>query len=142
MPIQWTADLATGVDSIDEQHQELFRRVNVLLDACRRGEGSEHVVGTLVFLTEYVVEHFRSEEELMRRASYRGYAEHAALHRDFRKNVESFASELSLHGVSMLTVLKVNRMIVDWLNDHIRRVDRAMAVEIRQQAPHLLGRRA
>ena len=142
MPIEWTKDLATGVEAIDEQHKELFRRINLLLDACRRGEGAEHVVSTLAFLTQYVVEHFQSEEDLMRRAAYRGYAEHAAMHREFRKRVESFASDLALTGVTIITVITVNRMIVDWLNDHIRTVDRAMAATIREQAPHVLARKA
>ena len=139
MAIEWTKDLATGVDSIDEQHKELVRRVNMLLEACRRGEGADHVVSTLGFLTQYVIEHFNSEEELMRRAAYDGYTQHAAMHREFRKRVESLAAELSLGGVRVTTVITVNGMIVDWLNDHIRRVDRAMALAIRKQAPHVLS---
>ena len=138
MAIEWTKDLATGVDSVDEQHKELFSRINTLLEACKRGEGSAHVVGTLGFLTQYVIEHFDSEEALMRRAAYSGYAEHAALHREFKRQVETFASDLALRGVTMTTVVTINRMIVGWLNDHIRTVDRAMAQAIRKQAPHVL----
>lgn len=37
MPIEWTQDLAVGVKIIDEQHKEIFRRVDSLLDACKAG---------------------------------------------------------------------------------------------------------
>ncbi len=39
MPIEWTQDLAVGVKIIDEQHKEIFRRVDALLEACKAGKG-------------------------------------------------------------------------------------------------------
>ena len=138
MQIEWSSDLATGVDAIDEQHRELFRRLNELLGACMRREGAERVVETLTFLTEYVVTHFQDEETLMRQVAYSGYAEHASAHREFRGRVERFASELALSGVTTTTVIQVNRMIVGWLNDHIRKMDRVMASAVRKGAPAAL----
>ena len=139
MRIDWTPDLAVGVDFIDAQHKELFKRTNDLLEACLRGEGVDGVVSTIGYLTTYVVEHFNAEEEIMRRARFPGYAEHAKMHRDFRKAVEDFANEIVARGgVGTDTVVKVNRLIVGWLNNHIRKVDREMAVAIRKTAPEAL----
>ncbi len=36
MAIEWTMGLSTGVDEIDDQHKELFKRINRLLDACNQ----------------------------------------------------------------------------------------------------------
>ncbi|MHB1162771.1 MAG: hypothetical protein ACYC3V_20925 [Chloroflexota bacterium] len=45
MPVRWTPDLSVGVTLIDDQHKELFKRVNQLLEAaafpcCHRGNGA------------------------------------------------------------------------------------------------------
>jgi hemerythrin len=139
MTIKWTEDLSCGVDFIDSQHKELFKRTNHLLEACMRGEGVDAVVATIAFLTQYVVEHFNAEEEVMRRARFAGYAEHAKMHKEFRKTVEAFGDEIVRKGsVGSDTVVKMNRLIVGWLNTHIRTVDRAMAAAIRKQAPEVL----
>ena len=139
MKIAWTEDLATGVEFIDGQHKELFKRTNDLLEACMRGEGVDAVVATIAFLMQYVVEHFNAEEEVMRRAKYAGYNEHLRLHREFRQTVERFGNDIVRDGrVGSDTVVKMNRMIVGWLNHHIRVVDKAMAAEIRKTAPEVL----
>ena len=52
MAIEWTKDLETGVALIDEQHKELFDRVNKLLAASSQGRGKEEVGSLLGFLEE------------------------------------------------------------------------------------------
>ena len=51
MLLQWTTALSVGVDEIDAQHQELFRRVDRLLDAMARNDRSE-AARLLEFLLE------------------------------------------------------------------------------------------
>ena len=36
--MQWTEDLTVGVEAIDNQHKELFSRINSLADAIRQGK--------------------------------------------------------------------------------------------------------
>ena len=38
MTLQWTQALSVGVDEIDDQHRELFRRAARLLDGLKKGE--------------------------------------------------------------------------------------------------------
>ena len=33
--VEWSEDLAVGIDDIDEQHKELFRRINKLVESVR-----------------------------------------------------------------------------------------------------------
>lgn len=132
MSIVWSPDLETGVFIIDGQHKELFERINRLLDACRKGEGAGKVGETMVFLQSYVVEHFAMEEQIMRRAKYERYREHAQEHREFRNRIDALSREIYLEGVFPHTVVRINRTIVDWLNNHIRRSDRAMAAKLRE----------
>lgn len=132
MRIQWSDDLNTGAVIIDGQHKELFDRVNRLLDACMKGEGVERVAETLMFLQSYVVEHFSMEEEVMRRAKYDDYERHAALHREFRERIEELSREVYVEGAGAHTVVKINRTLISWLNEHIRKVDRQMATQLRE----------
>ena len=39
--VEWTKDLATGVNEIDDQHKELLKNMNELLVACRHGKGRD-----------------------------------------------------------------------------------------------------
>lgn len=133
MKIHWTEDLSTGVEILDAQHRELFSRIDGLLEACMQRKGAEQVMDTVRFLESYVVEHFGMEEELMRRYEYAGLRDHEALHREFRQRVADLSAEIERQEVGPLLVVKVNRILVDWLNSHIRKVDRAMAIEMREQ---------
>ena len=70
MSMQWTADLATGVTEIDNQHKEIFSRLGQLYAACSEGRGKEEVLRLILFLEEYVKEHFSAEERLQMRHGY------------------------------------------------------------------------
>jgi hemerythrin len=54
MAILWTDDLATKIDTIDNQHKMLFEIVNELLDSCKQGKGFEVVKKVVFFLDDYV----------------------------------------------------------------------------------------
>lgn len=64
MPI-YDDSLSTGVRSIDDQHKELFDKINNLLAACREGKGKEEVAKVMKFLSDYVIDHFGTEEGYM-----------------------------------------------------------------------------
>ena len=65
MKIKWTSDLSVDVKEIDGQHKELFKRINNLDTAMKKGRAKEEVLGLIEFLDEYVVIHFRTEELFM-----------------------------------------------------------------------------
>lgn len=131
MKIMWTSDLATGIEIIDAQHRELFDRVNRLLEACVSRRGAEEVLVTLRFLENYVIEHFGMEEEVMRMSGYEGLEQHRGLHADFRSTISGLLSEVETNGTGLNMVVQVNRLVVDWLNQHVRKADRAAAAAIR-----------
>ncbi|MDR1297080.1 MAG: hemerythrin domain-containing protein, partial [Deltaproteobacteria bacterium] len=75
----WNKSLETGVAKIDEQHKELFRQVDNLVDKSQAAK----ITDTLVFLKNYVAKHFSDEEILQRVSSYPKYEGHRKLHDDF-----------------------------------------------------------
>ena len=126
MAIEWTADLSTGVNEIDNQHRELFQRINDLLDACNRGKGKEEVKKVISFLEDYVVTHFSEEEKYMGRYDYPEGLSHKKRHAEFMENFLRLKTEFEAEGPGVHIVVSINRLVVDWLRNHIRKTDRAL----------------
>ena len=131
MPIEFDPVLLVGVDEIDDQHRELFRRIGALLDASRNRRSREEVVRLLEFLGSYVVDHFASEEQRMELAAYPRAAGHRAEHRQFVKELEVLRHELKSEGPTNLFVIRVGNRVTEWLREHIYRTDRSLGEWLR-----------
>ncbi len=131
MSVEWTQDLAVGVKVIDEQHKEIFRRVDVLLDACKSGKGKAEVGEILKFLEDYVDEHFAAEEAIQVRHSYPDYATHKQEHEDFIKSVGKLNKKFEKEGPSLTMVLETNTVVVGWLVKHIKKTDMELGKYLR-----------
>ncbi len=131
MPIEFDPVLLVGVDEIDDQHRELFRRIGALLDASRNRRSREEVVRLLEFLGSYVVDHFASEEQRMELAAYPRAEGHRAEHRQFVKELEVLRHELKSEGPTNLFVIRVGNRVTEWLREHIYRTDRSLGEWLR-----------
>ncbi len=127
MAILWTDDLATGVSIIDEQHKELFIRINALLEACGQGKGKIEVANVIDFLEGYVITHFAEEERYMITANYPAYSEHKAQHAEFMNNFAQLKATFRDEGPGVHVVVKTNHLVIDWLRTHIHKIDKALA---------------
>lgn len=133
MAIEWTKDLAVGVAEIDKQHQEIYRKINTLLEACNAGKGKTVVGEVIDFLGNYVVEHFGAEEKLMQQYNYPAYPQHKEMHEGFIKSFGELKQNFDKSGETVNVVIQTNRIVVRWLNDHIRNVDKQLGKFISQQ---------
>ncbi|HEY4743449.1 MAG TPA: bacteriohemerythrin [Desulfuromonadaceae bacterium] len=131
MGIQWRDSLAIGVDQIDNQHRELLQRFNALLGACEAGKGMDELKRLLVFLDDYIVEHFRDEEHLQRTSGYPDYAAHKQEHDSFIERVMAVKDEISAEGVAVHHVMETNNMLLKWLLNHISKVDTGLGKFLR-----------
>ena len=126
MAILWTEDLATGSELIDSQHKELFRRINSLLEACKVGKGKIESGKIIKFLEDYVETHFEAEEVYMHKYDYPDFEKHREQHRIFKKNFQAIKDEFEAEGPVISVVVQINQNVVDWLNNHIRKLDKAL----------------
>jgi hemerythrin len=122
MILEWTQALSVGVDEIDDQHRELFRRAERLLMGLRKGE-PEEIGGLIDFLHEYAVTHFGAEEDLMRAARYPGYVRHKAEHDRFISDLLVLSSEHDRKGAGAFMAVKANHWLVQWLKQHVSGTD-------------------
>jgi hemerythrin len=124
MGILWGEHLATGIEEIDEQHRELFRRLNAFFDACDAGKEKQELIGMLQFLDDYVVIHFRAEERLQELYGYSERDRHRDYHRGFVGQLTDLKRRFLLEGPTPALVKEINRIVVGWLLDHIAEKDR------------------
>jgi hemerythrin-like metal-binding protein len=140
--IRWDRTLSIGIPAVDEQHQELFRQVSSLVETMEQGKGRA-VTGRLVgFLSEYVVEHFGAEQDLMKQHDYPELAAHRAQHDEFMSTLRLISEELERTGPTIVLAIKLNRLVCPWLRLHIGTADRALGrfmAEVRA-TPLLSGR--
>lgn len=124
MPITWTPKLAVGVPQIDEEHRELFLRINTLLDAMAASRARHQVEPLIGFLDEYVEVHFGGEAALMHVHRYPEAAEHLAQHAYFVEEYRRLSADVRAGGPTALLTIKLNKLLCDWLRDHIGTTDR------------------
>jgi len=132
MSFEWSENLATGIVDIDNQHKEIFKQLNVLLDAMDKGKGKEEVGQVLAFLEKYIATHFRDEERYMREREYDGLSLQRAEHSQFIKDFYRLKSVLLKSGDTLDVVVKVEQALGNWLMNHIKIEDKKMAVALKE----------
>ncbi len=108
---------------MDEQHKELFRQVDVLLDQSKK----DRINSTLDFLASYVVQHFSTEEKMQARTNYPKAAEHKQKHIDFVNSYKNLKSEYDKSGGNPILLMKLSQAALAWLKNHIRVEDKEFA---------------
>ncbi|MDR0354195.1 MAG: hemerythrin family protein [Deltaproteobacteria bacterium] len=120
----WTKSLETGVPKIDEQHKELFRQADILVDKSQQGKVNE----TLNFLKSYVAKHFSDEEILHRVSAYPKLDFHKKLHEDFSKYYRELYGQYQAAPNKQPVLMSINTAVVGWLREHIMKHDKEFAV--------------
>ncbi len=121
--MDWTEDLSTSIDEIDDKQKELIRRVGLLLNTFDVRRGPEEVGRFLGYLQDHVVTHFEMEEQYMLLHSYPGYAAHREEHRRFVSTVSDLREKFVKDGGNSRVIL---RAAVNLVTHHIRTTDKAM----------------
>jgi len=131
--MRWDPELATGVDEIDEQHREIFGRLDALYDAVRRGASRHELGQTFEFMRGYVARHFSAEEALMAAAGFPQLAAHRSEHEAFARDLQGLDMHHQRHGASPALVLRVTHQLATWLREHVCGSDRALADFLRKR---------
>jgi hemerythrin len=121
--MEWTEEqYGTTVTVCDDQHKELFNRVNALNDAVSNGARAE-IGNTLDHLISYVVEHFESEERLMEQHDYEGLDAHRKEHSQLVQTCTDLQSKF--HDGDADVEDETMSFIKNWLDHHIPVIDRS-----------------
>ena len=124
MYLTWNCSLNIGIDSIDNQHKELFNLLNELLTSIEDGKGNDEVIKTLDFLEEYVIKHFTEEEEIQNKTNYPLLNIQHMQHEEFKSDLKEFRRVLETEGTSTLLALNIHEKLADWFKNHIKNLDK------------------
>lgn len=119
----WRDSLKIGVEEIDNQHFELFKRVNSFIRAVHKSDtiSIEKVRETLEFMEEYVIKHFKYEEEFLKELEYREYCEHKKIHENFKKEILLLKKEID--NLDKIFIKKFTGKLIVWMVSHIAKED-------------------
>lgn len=116
----WTEDYRVNVGVIDEQHQKLFDLVNSLHDSLSGDRAS--IVKHLDETTQFVLDHFATEERFMEQNNYPDYAAHKEFHDKLVEQVAALQAKVQA-GEAEVTE-DVTAFVRDWLQHHIPVIDK------------------
>ncbi len=116
----WNSRFETGITIIDSQHKALFAAVNKLADSFKDGTAKSAVKDSLDFLVKYTVEHFGTEEKIMKDMGYPKLTSHMADHAHLVDKAKALQAKLA-EGKPV--TMEVTTFLADWLKHHINEVD-------------------
>jgi hemerythrin len=121
--MQFTPNLLINVPAIDAQHQELFNRLNALVELGTKAVSKEETERILDFLGSYVVKHFGDEEVFQLQCGYPKHLWHHEQHLQFIETFKKLKGEYLKNGASPQFINDLTKSIIDWVVQHIRVAD-------------------
>ena len=121
----WKDIYRIGNEVIDNQHEELFHRIEKLLLIARSAnleENRKQCEHMLDYLIEYTDFHFNSEEALQNRESYVDYERHKKIHQEFRNTVMTYRARIR-DDFSAEMLKRFLGTLLTWLTVHVQGCD-------------------
>ncbi len=127
--IFWNSSLEVGIPKIDEQHKMLVNKISDLLELSKNPITNGMKIKEMIFfLEEYVKSHFATEEAFMRVKKYDYMDQHLREHKFFTIEFLKLKENYLKNGITLEIKLKLNSLLVDWLINHISKVDKKLKV--------------
>ena len=118
---QWKEKYSVGVQSIDNQHKEIFRLLDKLFEALKSGQAAQTTIRIIAELENYAVIHFHKEKFFFRQFNYTGSAEHLQEHKQFIEKVASIKADAK--SGKLASSFELINFLKTWIDHHILVVD-------------------
>jgi hemerythrin len=120
----WTVEqYGTNVGFADEEHQQVFKNLNILYDLKIEAASHTDIVKQVDILLVIVANHFAHEEQEMRAKNFIGYELHKAEHDDLINTCR--AMEIKIKAGELKLSKRICHLIKSWFESHIPEYDRA-----------------
>jgi len=124
----WNDNFVTGIATIDEQHQELVRLINLLASHVAYQSGTPEIEAVFEQLKKYADYHFRTEEAIWQKY-LKGddwFEEHQQVHEGFLGDVLGIKEKDSEQPLDVV-LEDILSFLTHWLAFHILDSDKRMA---------------
>ncbi|WP_281816391.1 bacteriohemerythrin [Brachyspira pilosicoli] len=130
--IVWKDTFNTGYKRIDEQHEKFVGMLNRLYDInadkdLNNPKIRQEFNSVLKDTIDYMVYHFKTEEDIMKAINYKNIVKHSSKHRDFSNKILGEVKTYTANNyiVGLITYLR------NWLFNHILIEDKAFVYELK-----------
>jgi len=124
LQLAWHEAFESGDPTIDDEHKEMFRLANVLIEASLREQAAPGTVrAPLAALLAHVQKHFADEEAILAQRNYEGLPEHRRAHAGLVQRALTLASRLETGEAGVGAVVEF--LAQDVVARHLKLVDRA-----------------
>lgn len=134
MEIKWDDRYCIGIEKLDQEHRQLFRIAQRMVDSLQDGGISDEKKRLFImregckYLRSYWKRHAIDEEEYMRKIQYPDYNRHKKAHDDFYDRQLSNCDEMiDSDSCTREEVMAFMGQEVGWLLEHITTMDLAIA---------------
>ena len=117
--IKWNDEFSVGVEETDNQHKELFKMLNILLEAINNNNNKNSIEKVLEDMVNYVEFHFKSEEEYTARLP--NFTTHRLEHWEFVKQTMNYQKRYTQN--EEITAQEIFNFLLNWLKKHIIETD-------------------
>jgi len=128
--LTFTAELATEIKAIDDDHKLLIDILNSLQDEIDANTAPEKVGSTLVALLRHVEEHFAREERIMERYGYDGLGMHMRQHQQLLYTAHVVHKRF-LDDPASVDLSELGAFLNNWVIGHIAGPDVTFAKSIK-----------
>ncbi len=127
--IIWSSRFETKVPEMDQQHQNLFRIINQLIEMRNAGDSErDRIFEVLKQMSDYSQYHFRFENNFIHQGTYIGRTRHLDAHDFYLAELKRFIDAFTA-GKGGLTT-EILDFLKTWWSRHILETDRELAVHI------------
>lgn len=135
--MMWKDKYKIGIDSIDQQHEELFGYVSNFTQTIRNEENWEAKLGkvkeTMAFMKDYVVSHFNEEEAYQEQINYPYIEEHKDAHAKFKEAVNDYVKIFEEEGFNEEKIQEFGGKLMTWLIMHVGNMDQKIGEYVKSK---------
>lgn len=117
----WDEKYSVGIQSIDDQHKEIFRLLDQMFQALKSGIAPQMIGKTITELELYSSSHFHREEFFFREFNYPGSAEHIKEHQKFIDKIATLKADAKAGKLE--SSFELLHFLKAWIGHHILVVD-------------------
>ena len=129
--IKWQEEYGIGVESIDEEHKQLFEIANRIYDLLRNELITDKygkIIEIIEELKNYTIYHFKSEEDYMQSIGYKKFFSQKVAHNDFLAKMETIDIEKIDNGQNEY-LIGILDFVSEWLVEHILKEDKLIVIK-------------
>lgn len=135
--MMWKDKYKVGVELIDEQHKELFKRLSDFIQIVQGktdwDERLDKVKETMEFMKEYVVFHFDDEEAYQAKINYPDIEIHKEAHRKFKEGINDYVRIFEQGGFTEEKIQEFSAKLMTWLIMHVGKMDQKIGEYVREK---------